>query len=209
MALQIFRRPLTGALLFREECGLNKKWVFATLVKNDRDTVGLIAYALYKHKKHTLATSLRDDGKDEAFIQQQVQTFHDQTLQNNSLDDYREKATKFLADIFDQIEKDVSVNHEKERVLLEKKYKKDLTNEQKRLFQNIKNYQYDHRSKMDRLGAWLLSGVPSVVSSFLIASLLIGASVLTVSEEQRQAVLKSLWANYFGVDEPRSPAGKP
>ncbi|UAW98743.1 hypothetical protein KEM63_01790 [Halopseudomonas nanhaiensis] len=189
---------------------MKKRWVFASLVKNDQDAIGLIAYALYKHKKHTLATSLRSEGKDETFIQQQVDTFHDQTLQNNSLDDFREKATKFLDEMIGQIEKDLTADHEKEKAALAKQHKNQLTNEQKRLLQNMKNYQRAHRSIWERAGAWILSGVPSAVSSFLIASLVIGASVLTVSEEQRQAVLTSLWANYFGVNEPpRPPAASP
>ena len=80
---------------------MSKKWVFESLVTDDKDAIGLIAYAFYKRKKHTLATSLRSEGKDESHIQQEVRTFHDHALQSNALPDYREEAKKFLDEIFD------------------------------------------------------------------------------------------------------------
>ncbi|WP_428242325.1 hypothetical protein [Gynuella sp.] len=187
---------------------MTKKWVFESLVKDDQDSIGLIAYALYKHKKHTLATSLRKEGKNEEYIQQQVQTFHDQTLQNNSLDDYREKAKNFLNKIFSELEADISAGFEKEKAQLEKQHKKDLANEKRKLCQNIKNYQHANRTWYEKLGAWLLSGIPGIVSSFLVTCLIIGASVLLISEDKRQDMLRSLWAEYFGVQQqaPAAPA---
>lgn len=187
---------------------MNKKWVFESLVTDDKDAIGLIAYALYKHKKHTLATSLRKAGHGEEHIQQQVQTFHDQTLQNNSLDDYREKAKNFLDKIFKEIEADVKASFEKEKAQLEKQHQKDLANEKRKLYQNIKNYQHANRAWYEKLGAWLLSGIPGIASSFLVTCLIIGASVLLISEDKRQEMLRSLWAEYFGVQQqaPVAPA---
>lgn len=187
-----------------------RKWVFESLVNNDQDSIGLIAYALYKHKKHTLATSLRQAGNDEDYIQQQVQTFHDQTLQNNSLEDYREKAKNFLNKIFQEIEEDISAKFEKEIAQVEKQHKKELTNEKRKLFKNIKEYQHANRAWYEKLGAWLLSGIPGIVSSFLVTCLIIGASILFISEDKRQDMLRSLWAEYFGVQqqvttEPQKP----
>lgn len=186
---------------------MTKKWVFEALVKDDQDSIGLIAYALYKHKKHTLATSLRSEGKDEEHIQQQVQTFHDQTLQNNSLDDYREKAKNFLDKIFDELEENISARFEKEKAQLEKQHKKDLANEKRSLLQKIKNYQHANRAWYEKAGTWLLSGIPGIVSSFLVTCLIIGASVLFIPEDKRQAMLTNLWAEYFGVQQqsPRQP----
>ncbi|CBJ88883.1 hypothetical protein HZS38_12070 [Xenorhabdus nematophila] len=75
---------------------MSKKWVFEALVKDDKDAVGLIAYALYKYRKHILATNLRNQGENESIIKKEVSIFHKQTLQNNSPDDYRDRATHYL-----------------------------------------------------------------------------------------------------------------
>lgn len=187
---------------------MDKKWVFESLVKDDKDTIGLIAYALYKNKKHALATSLRKEKKAEDYIQQQVQTFHDQTLQNNSLDDYRETATNFLNKIFSELEDDISTKFEKEKAQLKKQHQKNVSNEKRKLFQNIKNYQYANRAWYEKLGTWLLSGIPALASSFFITCLIIGASVLLITEDKRQDMLRSLWAEYFGIQQqaPNQPA---
>lgn len=181
---------------------MDKKWVFESLVKDDKDSIGLIAYALYKNKKHTLATSLRNKGKDESHIQQQVQTFHDQTLQNNSLDDYREKAKNFLDKIFNELEEDIKARYEKEKTQLGKEHANNLKKEKAKLIKNIREFQHANRSWYEKLGAWLLSGIPGIVSSFLVTSLIIGASVLLVSESKRQEVLTELWAKYLGISQP-------
>ncbi|MDE9493776.1 hypothetical protein KKJ09_09245 [Xenorhabdus bovienii] len=64
-----------------------------------------MAYALYKYKKHILATDLRNKRKSENIIPKEVNTFHDQTLQNNRLEDYRDKATNYLHGLIQQVEK--------------------------------------------------------------------------------------------------------
>lgn len=184
---------------------MNKKWVFESLVTDDKDAVGLIAYALYKHKKHTLATSLRKAGNKEEYIQQQVQTFHDQTLQNNSLDDYREKSKNFLDQIFKELENSIQADFEREKTLLAKQHKKELANQQKLLYQKIKNFQYAKQGWPKKLGIWLLSGIPGIVSSILVTSLIIGASVLFTSEDTRQEVLLSLLSEYLGIQQETSP----
>jgi hypothetical protein len=155
--------------LFLWSSNLTKKWVFESLVKNERDPIGLIAYALYKHKKHALALSLREGGKDEVHIQQQIQTFHDQTLHNDSLGDYREKANSFLNKIVEVVERDISCEFEKEKTKLEKQHIKDIAAERRKLFKQIKTYQHTNRSTGDKLVTWILSGIPGIISSFLEA----------------------------------------
>lgn len=201
--------PLNWGVFVRGS-NLNKRWVFESLVKDDKDTIGLIAYALYKHKKHTLAKSLRKEGRDEQYIQAQVDTFHDQTLQNGSLEDYREKAKSFLSQIFKEVENEIEAHlkerFEREKAQLQKLHKKDLANTKRDLLEKIKNYPLANRPWWKKAGEWLLSGMPSVVSSFLITSLIIGASVLFVSKEKRQEILRSLSAEYLGVPQQPSTA---
>jgi hypothetical protein len=187
---------------------LTKRWVFGSLVGNDKDAVGLIAYALYKNKKHTLATALRDEGKDENHIKQQVQTFHDQTLQHDSLGDYREKAKNFLDNIFSELEENIKVKFENDKSRLVKQHKKELGNEKRKFFQKLKDYQHSNRTWYEKLGAWLLSGLPGIVSSAIITCLIIGASVLFIPKDKRQDILRSLVVEYLGVEQeaPAMPA---
>lgn len=185
---------------FREN-NLTKKWVFESLVTDNKDAIGLIAYALYKHKKHTLATSLRKQGKGEDYIQQQVQTFHDQTLQNNSLGDYRERAKNFLDEIFDELEEIISADYKKEKAKLEKQHQNALKNQKAKILKNMREYQTENKSPLEKLGLWLLSGIPGIVSSFIITCFILGASMLLVSEDRRQEVFAELASKYLGISQ--------
>lgn len=178
---------------------LSKQWVFEALVKDDKDAVGLIAYALYKRKKHALATNLRTQGKDELTIQSEVNTFHDQTLQNNSLDDYREKAKIYLDGLFVKIESHIAEDFENTLKKLEKQHKAEIRKTQDELLKKIKEYQISNKSLLDRAFHWLLSGIPGMVSSFVVTCLLLGASMLLVSETKRQEVLSEAVSEYFGI----------
>ncbi len=180
---------------------MTKKWVFESLVTDDKDAIGLIAYALYKHKKHTLATSLRKEGKDEDHIQQQVQTFHDQTLQNNSLTDYREKAKNFLDEIFDELEEIISADFKKEKAKLEKQHQNAIKNQKAKILKSMREYQTANKSPLEKLGLWLLSGVPGIVSSFVITCFILGASMFLVSEDRRQEVFAELASKYLGISQ--------
>ncbi len=179
--------------------------MFASLVTDDKDAIGLIAYALYKHKKHTLATTLRNEGREENDIQTQVQTFHDQTLQHNSLDDYRDKATNFLNQMIKEVETREKEKYQKEKAKSDKEHKSTLTKEKTKLFNKIKNYQEVNREWYEKLGSWLLSGIPSIVSSFIVTCLLLGASMFLVSEAKRQEVFTELASKYLGIQQGAQP----
>lgn len=185
---------------------MTKKWVFESLVTDDKDAIGLIAYALYKHKKHTLATSLRKEGKEEGYIQQQVQTFHDQTLQNNSLGDYREKANSFLDEIFDELEEIISADFKKEKAKLEKQCQNEIKNQKAKILKNMREYQTANKSPLEKLGLWLLSGIPGIVSSFVLTCFILGASIFLVNEDKRQEVFADLASKYLGVSQNTPPA---
>ncbi|MFT7223124.1 MAG: hypothetical protein ACI82Z_000656 [Cellvibrionaceae bacterium] len=62
--------PLYWGVFVSRESILTEKWVFESLAKDDKDSIGLIAYALYKNQKHTLTTSLRKEGKGEGSASQ-------------------------------------------------------------------------------------------------------------------------------------------
>lgn len=64
---------------------MDKRWVFRELAKKENgelSAVGLVAYALYKAQKDELASSLREEGKEEDEIQKELEIFHDTTVRN-------------------------------------------------------------------------------------------------------------------------------
>lgn len=181
---------------------MTKKWVFESLVKDDKDAIGLIAYALYKNEKHTLASNLRHkEGKLEPEIQQEVKTFHDQTLQNNSLKHYRERATTYLSEIIERVQKDESEKYQKEKAKLEKHHANDLKNQKAKILKSMREYQSVNKTFLEKSTAWLLSGIPGIVSSFIITCILFGASMLLVSEDRRQQVFAELASEYLGISQ--------
>ena len=91
-----------------------KKWVYKELVTDKDDVQGIIAYSIYKANKDQLATSLRADGKNEDEITVQLNTFHDHTLLNNGIDEYREKANSFLVFLYSQVHSDLEKKHKRE-----------------------------------------------------------------------------------------------
>lgn len=190
---------------------MTKKWVFESLVTDDKDAIGLIAYALYKNEKHTLASNLRKQGKLEPEIQQEVNTFHDQTLQNNSLTHYRERATTYLSEIIERVQKDEHEKYLKEKAKLEKQHGNALKNQKTKILKNMREYQHANKSFVEKLSAWLLSGIPGIVSSFIITCFILGASMLLVSEDRRQEVFAELASKYLGISQaaPQTQPTKP
>ncbi|MDM3392526.1 MULTISPECIES: hypothetical protein [Citrobacter] len=55
----------------------NKKWVFSELVKDSNDLSQLIAYAIYKADKDSVANGCRAQGKTEEEIQEALDAYHD------------------------------------------------------------------------------------------------------------------------------------
>jgi len=191
---------------------LTKKWVFESLVTDDKDAIGLIAYALYKNEKHTLASNLRQQGKDEPTIQQEVKTFHDHTLQNNSLGHYRDRATAYLSDLIQKVQDDEIERSQKEKAKLDKQHQGELKNQRAKILKSMKEYQTANKSALEKLGHWLLSGIPGIVSSFIITCFILGASMLLVSEDRRQEVFAELASKYLGIQQvvqPKQPSASP
>lgn len=191
---------------------LTKKWVFESLVTDDKDAIGLIAYALYKNEKHTLASSLRQQGKDEQTIQQEVKIFHDHTLQNNSLGHYKDRATTYLSKLIQKVQDDEIEKYQKEKMKSDKQHQTELKKQRAEILKGMREYQTANKSALDKLTHWLLSGLPGIVSSFLITCFILGASMLLVSEDRRQEVFAELASKYLGVqrtEQSTQPSTKP
>lgn len=74
-----------------------KKWVFTELVKNPNNIEQLISYAVYKGFKDEKAQSLRNEGKSDAEIDEELAKYHDHCLgSKKQLDVFRDKAKETL-----------------------------------------------------------------------------------------------------------------
>lgn len=211
-----FNAPIIGSV-FVWGFFVSQKWVFEALVKNEHDGIGLIAYALYKHKKHALAQSLRNNGSAEHYIQEQVKIFHDQTLQNNSLNDYRVKAEHYLSEVYGQLENDITSKYEeKERQLKQahesretqtkKECEAKIKKERREFIKSVQEHERSNKKFSSIFWAWLISGIPGVIASFIITAFVIGSTVLLVPQEKRKEVFASLAAEYIGIENNKPKA---
>lgn len=191
---------------------MNNKWVFETLVQDEQDAVGLIAYALYKNKKHNLAKKLRLDKRSELDIANQVKIFHDHTLHNQT-DDYLDKATIFLDGMFKKVEAAEKVKYDAEIAKLKASYESKerqlikecdtkIKKERKNFIANVNAYDKDKKHFVDRAFAWIISGIPGAIASFVLSAFLIGASVMLVPDSKKQEIFTSLATEYLGIKNP-------
>lgn len=118
-----------------------KKWVFAEMVKGEQDTVGLIAYALYKYRKHQLAHSLLEKGESDESIRQQMQIFHDQTLLSSGIQTYQDKAKVFLDWLIKENERTLQHEHQQFLEALERDNRKALDQLQRQHQQALEDQQ--------------------------------------------------------------------
>ncbi|WP_392385082.1 hypothetical protein [Marinomonas primoryensis] len=178
---------------------LDKKWVFKELVKDDRDFVGLLAYAMYKHKKHTLASTLRDKGNSEDVIIQRTQDFHDNALDSNSLRVYQEEAKTYLNSLIANIEQEHKTRFEKEKNTLEAKLKADLRKQKKELIDDISKYKAQDTNWPYRIFVWILSGMPSAVAAIIITLVVYAGAMAMAGEDQKKEVISEMVQKLSGV----------
>lgn len=140
---------------------MQKKWVFSSLVTKDDDVVGLIAYALYKHRKDELARGLRAQGKDEEEISTELVHYHDNMVnQQSQLNDWREKASQIIA----AIAKDAS------NKAIERK-NNELENERKGLQDEknrLANLEARLRAKQNKIPSDIEAGIKKGLSEFVM-----------------------------------------
>lgn len=183
---------------------MSKKWVFEKLVENDQDVKGLIAYALYKNSKHNLAKTLRQEGNTEDYISSQAQTFHDQTVSNQTaLDSYRSQSKIFLDDLIQSIEQhfeqqfskklqDEKKSFEEQKRQHAKDCEKRIIKEKKEFIQKIQALELKQLHWTVKLLRWVFSGVPKAIASTLVTILIFGLIVtFSVSEADKQTIISN------------------
>lgn len=127
-----------------------RRWVFEELVKDENDFIGLIAYGLYKHKKHELAIYYKSQDRSDEQIALELRKFQEQSLVGDrDIETWRANATSLLATVIE----------EEKRVALEG------------FIQTVHSSLHPKKAWWKKLFIWFFSGIPSLVSAFLLMSL--------------------------------------
>tara|TARA_R110001583_G_scaffold39668_1_gene126898 strand:+ start:1707 stop:2366 length:660 start_codon:yes stop_codon:yes gene_type:complete len=162
----------------------NKKmWVYESIIQNDKDHSGFIAYAFYKKEKHELAVQLREEGKEESEIQSQLNTFHDQSLTEVRLQSYREKSDRFIDSIIKVVDNKARESYQakltkaENRISQMKKEKKDAVAKAKMdggiaLATKVLESPDIPKSRTKMFFSWCLSGMASIVMTVVVAGTL-------------------------------------
>jgi hypothetical protein len=161
----------------------NKKWVYESIINDDNDHTGFIAYAFYKKEKHELAVKLRGDGLQETEIQSQLNTFHAQSITTSRLQSYREKADIYIDSIIQVIDTQARENYQSQldkaekRIAQLKREKKDAVAKAKTdgglaLAKKVLESPDIPKSRTKAFFGWCLSGMASIVMTVVVAGTL-------------------------------------
>lgn len=152
-----------------------RQWVYKRLVTSDADVVGLIAYGFYKNRKSELADGYRKQGLDEAGIAQKLREFHDQVVSGNGeVDQYKRRAEQYL----DRILADTHRHARAEAI--------------DRVVASAKNEQDASKPWYKAFFSWLLSGVPSAISTLLLTVAVLGIMLFFSSTEHKSRIASDL-----------------
>ncbi len=145
---------------------MTKKWVFDSLVKDSSDVTGLLAYALYKHRKSNLAKAMREQGKSEEEIAAAMQFFHTQTITGvNHLQAYEKEALSLLDEIEKKIREPIvekiSLENRKEIERLKSEHIKELKKQKVNISRKFEQFKVEE----EQLKEWLLSSARKYVGN--------------------------------------------
>lgn len=163
-----------------------QQWVFEVLVKNDKDMLGLIAYALYKHRKHTLAKELRSKNSSEPDIQKAVDDFHNHVLQSGMTAIFQEQAAKFISSAYNEIEKE---------------FERKKSNEIRKFIHSAQKQSKEYQSRREYLLDKSLSTLLSSIWALIFSVLFIGSVHILFNEENRREIMASAVGKYFSMGE--------
>lgn len=180
---------------------LAKKWVFKQFVSNNKDWIGLVAYALYKSDKSDLAAKLRSENVSEEKIAQEVANFHDHLVhQQDRIQAYKDQAISLFSKVFSDQEQEIQARHKAEIDLLNNQHKSELKKERERIYKKIKDFPGSDKTWWAMVGAWLSDGVKGVLATSLVSALLIGFLVLLTSDVTRSEIIAKVVKEIIQVD---------
>lgn len=195
---------------------LKKKWVFKELVTSGDDAQELMAYAIYKVKKNQLAEARRTQGWDEESIQQELDRFHEITLQVG-LEDYRIKAQALFLEVMQGAAEHVTPYYEAEIKKLKKEHSEavkrlksqinDLRNNAvKHYIEKVDEYNLSQKTWQDRYLIrpikWAFSGLPGILASAFTLGVIVAVMGYFAGPEKRALIISEGAKNVLEILAP-------
>lgn len=111
-----------------------KKWVFTELVKDPNNIEQLISYTIYKGFKDEKAQSLRNVGKSDTEIDEELARYHDHCLSSKKqLDVFRDKAKAILQGYVEAVNSGLQARNNEALVKYESDRKKEIAALEKKI----------------------------------------------------------------------------
>ncbi|EJD6080704.1 hypothetical protein M0L39_RS09615 [Providencia rettgeri] len=195
---------------------LKKKWVFKELVTSGDDAQELMAYAIYKVKKNQLAEMRRSQGWDEESIQDELDKFHEITLQVG-LDDYRSKAQTLFLEVTKGAAEHVTPYYQSEIEKLKKEHSENIkrlksqisdlrNNAVSHYIEKVNEYNLSQKTWQDRYLfrplKWAFSGLPSIFASALTLGVIVAIMGYFAGPETRSVIINEGAKNILEVLAP-------
>lgn len=195
---------------------LKKKWVFKELVTSGDDAQELMAYAIYKVKKNQLAEARRSQGWNEEMIQDELDNFHEITLQVG-LDDYRTKAQALFLEVTQGAAEHVTPFYQDEIEKLKKEHTEairrlksqinDLRNNAvKHYIEKVDEYNLSQKTWQDRYLIrplkWAFSGLPGILASAFTLGVIVAIMGYFAGPEKRTLIISEGAKNILEILAP-------
>lgn len=156
--------------------GQPQKWVFNELVKDSTKPEQLIAYALYKADKDDQAMAARNRNLTKQEIDVELANFHDQLASSpRRLQAYRDKANEVIKNIVTAVSANIEAKYKKQQADLEKKHKQELKSHGAEWQKKVNAYTQPKIPLWKSFIKWLFSGIPGLLSTVLVAAIIVGA----------------------------------
>ncbi|MBT0722469.1 hypothetical protein HGT70_14420 [Rosenbergiella collisarenosi] len=158
--------------------GPDQKWVFTELVKDINKPEQLIAYALYKADKDDQARDCRRRGLTEVEINQELSRFHNQLVASQRrLQTYRDQANKAIDTFVTAVSENIEAKFKKQQADLEKGHKQELKSHGVEWLKKVNDFAETQNKQpwWKTLIKWLLSGIPGLLSTVIVAAIIVGA----------------------------------
>lgn len=194
-----------------------KRWVFQELVSSASDPQELMAYAIYKLKKNQLAEARRSQGWTEAKIDEELERFHEITLQVG-LDDYRAKAQELFLEVTQGAAEHVTPYYEKEIEKLKKEHTESVkrlksqindlrNNAVKHYIEKVDEYNLSQKTWQDkyiyRPLKWAFSGLPGIFASAFTLGVIVAVMGYFAGPEKRSQIISDGAKNVLEILAPQ------
>lgn len=176
----------------------NKKWVFSELVKDSNDLSQLIAYAIYKADKDSIANGLRKQQKTEDDIQAKLDAYHDSVATTPRLQQScHDRAASLIITLVNDIASETQQKASQQIEAIQNENKKALAKEAKRAVdeyhKKIKQNVAASQSKRRKLWDFTVSGFSGVWATLILIAVFWIISMAAATDDERDQVTGSFW----------------